>query len=583
MSDNITEDKNSQDAWSVPSEDAISDTVAPPMSPISAPSVTVPVSNSMNSHAVLPTEPLSDPAKTATVAPANAVVAPSDGPALITNQIPPIATSINKPAGSGKFVKVILTIIILVVVFSALLVGGVLADDKGWVNTGLSAKLSSLNISNFWGGLSANPSAASIQLEAAMKQQTNTAYIGKLVGYGSGSQSGASSGSIASPAPSYNPTASPLPTASPSLLPSSTPVPSPASSSAPPLGISTSPAGASELLSTNTSNVVANNVTDPLSLSYNYVLAGSGQNFDLAYSSASATNATASGGYRVVGGVAYAKVVETSTILSSGTVLNTRSAAIDAAVESWKKAGTLSASPDLLISLIAKKVANGQFVAAETIGSNRTYHFKSTISGSDIPLFSIMLPTEVAKLWQASNGSVDVWISRSTNSLIKLSLDLTRSSDKNKITFDALYDKSQVKNEIKIPENIVDEVVTPKTPDEQRKADLLTIAAALEKYKTAKGSYPISNGRERTDQLTSVLQLNLIPTYITKIPADSVVTKYYDYSSDGVTYELSAVLDSTTDTGGVMVGNKMIYTIKGPVAAASSSSAATSPSPLPGQ
>jgi len=470
----------------------------------------------------------------------------------------------------------------LVILLLILLVGAVMADDKGWMDSGLSSKLNSLNLSSFWGGLSANPTSASVQLESAMKLQTNTAFTGKLIGYGKGN-AGTNPLTIgASPTPisATSPSASGLIVSSPSPSASTETGVLPSSASAPPLASSTSSAGS--LISTTSSDSSANaTLADPLSSSYNFVFVGSGQNFDLSYSSNSSTNVVGSGGYRVVGGVVYTKVIEDKVLSSSAT---TSSTAASTELESWKKSGTLSMSPDLITSLIAKKLAAGQFVSGEKVGAERTYHFKSTISGSDIPLFSLVLPKDTATLWQASNGSMDIWVSRLTHQLVKVSFDLVRANDKNKITFEAVYDSAQVKSEIKIPENVVDTKVLPKTPDEQRKADLLAVAAALEKYKADNGGYPIATVRERIDQATSVLQLKLLPEYLTKIPADSVISKYYDYSSDGSTYELSAVLDSSTDTEGVMVGNKMIYTVKGPIATtAATGSSASSPSHTPSQ
>lgn len=76
--------------------------------------------------------------------------------------------------------------------------------------------------------------------------------------------------------------------------------------------------------------------------------------------------------------------------------------------------------------------------------------------------------------------------------------------------------------------------------DAKRKADLEAIRSALEIYKADNDAYPT------TGNLSA-----LETTYIGSIPADpSAPTTTYGYSSNGTTYCLGAILETTSPTCG---------------------------------
>jgi type II secretion system protein G len=102
----------------------------------------------------------------------------------------------------------------------------------------------------------------------------------------------------------------------------------------------------------------------------------------------------------------------------------------------------------------------------------------------------------------------------------------------------------------------------------RRKADLELIRSGIEIYKADCGSYPLTgqlsgdslSGSETADNtcLTSTV-------YIAKIPSDSLESRSYYYSSDGVTYELCAALeDDGTDTCSGSCGVTCNYQVVNP-------------------
>ncbi len=99
--------------------------------------------------------------------------------------------------------------------------------------------------------------------------------------------------------------------------------------------------------------------------------------------------------------------------------------------------------------------------------------------------------------------------------------------------------------------------------DDQRKADLATIAKALEEYHNAYVSYPAVSKVEKISATSGILFTSLVPTFISALPIDPKdPTYYYGYESDGSSFTLSAVLEDTTDSEGKTVGGKRLYFLK---------------------
>lgn len=121
------------------------------------------------------------------------------------------------------------------------------------------------------------------------------------------------------------------------------------------------------------------------------------------------------------------------------------------------------------------------------------------------------------------------------------------------------------------------EVTAVTNNDATRKSDLTKIKDALKKYYQANQKYPISLTVDKTSSPNSVLRV-LVPADITALPSDPVSTNYYGYKSDGTTFELTAVLDDTTDTSGTKVGNYYLYKITDSSVETPASTSSTTPS-----
>jgi len=114
--------------------------------------------------------------------------------------------------------------------------------------------------------------------------------------------------------------------------------------------------------------------------------------------------------------------------------------------------------------------------------------------------------------------------------------------------------------------------------DTQRKTDLANLKAALKQYYQANQAYPIAAIVEKTSDTDCVLKV-LVPTYIAKLPVDPLSpTKYYGYKSDGKTYELTAVLEDTTDPAGIKTGSLYLYKVTDSSTETTTSSSDTSSS-----
>lgn len=111
----------------------------------------------------------------------------------------------------------------------------------------------------------------------------------------------------------------------------------------------------------------------------------------------------------------------------------------------------------------------------------------------------------------------------------------------------------------KISPNISPEV-SSNANDEIRKGDLKRIQEALKKYFQANSKYPESAEITKTSDTSSSLAQVLIPTYLSSLPDDPLAPQYYyGYKSDGQSFELTGVLEDTTDPSGSYLGQYYIY------------------------
>lgn len=98
--------------------------------------------------------------------------------------------------------------------------------------------------------------------------------------------------------------------------------------------------------------------------------------------------------------------------------------------------------------------------------------------------------------------------------------------------------------------------------DDVRKQDLAQIHVALKSYFSATGKYPLAVDRVPLNSANNILEKELVVAgYLSAIPADPDQTKYYAYKSDGATFSLTAVLDSSTDPEATFNGGMSIYEI----------------------
>lgn len=119
-----------------------------------------------------------------------------------------------------------------------------------------------------------------------------------------------------------------------------------------------------------------------------------------------------------------------------------------------------------------------------------------------------------------------------------------------------------------IVEPITPEIITPKPNpvataagrDNTRKTDIQNIKTQLKVYYQQNQAYPVVVSQKVNDPNT-VLSV-LIPSYLESLPLDPLSpTYYYNYKSDGKTFELSSILEIKTDLSGKKVGNFFLYIV----------------------
>lgn len=220
-------------------------------------------------------------------------------------------------------------------------------------------------------------------------------------------------------------------------------------------------------------------------------------------------------------------------------------------------------------SIIGRRSGN------EKIGSTRC--FKYTLDNLEI---GDSLDYLGIKSDSVSKISGDVWIGIVDHYIHKVDVKITPSIASSisqiSVTFE-MYDYG-VENSIVVP--ALSDKITPAlgesattvpativeegdiySRDKTRKSDLITIKAALEKYKQTNGSYPKASVMVKLNIKDNIVQTSLIPEFIASIPADPKAAEgwYYGYKSDGNKFTLSARLENSADAQVTKVGDAYIH------------------------
>lgn len=95
--------------------------------------------------------------------------------------------------------------------------------------------------------------------------------------------------------------------------------------------------------------------------------------------------------------------------------------------------------------------------------------------------------------------------------------------------------------------------------DTTRKSDLTKIKTALNQYKQAKGSYPVSAKTIFISEPGNIVSQSLVPTYLNILPTDPDSSRKYGYKSDGATFTLTAVFDNANDSSVVVENGLSLY------------------------
>lgn len=129
------------------------------------------------------------------------------------------------------------------------------------------------------------------------------------------------------------------------------------------------------------------------------------------------------------------------------------------------------------------------------------------------------------------------------------------------LVFDIRYSNFNEPVNIKAPENAEDFMealgiedslgaAKKKANDAKRISEINTLKLALTMYHNENGSYPVTQGMEKTnDKNSAIYKLINSSKYITTIPVDPLDPNYfYGYKSDGKIFELSARLENLENT-----------------------------------
>ena len=251
---------------------------------------------------------------------------------------------------------------------------------------------------------------------------------------------------------------------------------------------------------------------------------------------------------------------------SDNIVYNAANAGSWMTIDNSKVSGLSPVNNKLLGSDLANSgfSMTGERVGNEVVNGVRCYHYKGTVQiGDALKAFGLTTTS-------AQSVNVEFWSGTKDHLIhqIKLTIIPAVESAVTRISLDLLISGyGDAISGYTIPSNSKtysgNSDSTVATRDQTRKADLKTISDALASYFKTKNAYPIAKNSEKISATSGTLYSALVPTYTKSLPVDPMSgTYYYGYKSDGKTYELSAVLESSDDKDGTIIGSKNIYFIK---------------------
>ena len=240
-------------------------------------------------------------------------------------------------------------------------------------------------------------------------------------------------------------------------------------------------------------------------------------------------------------------------------------------------------SPLMLNSL----TVSGKREANEPMGGVRCYRYSidNLVLGNNLSSFGLSQDN-------IKNISGILWVGIKDKLPRRISLKITGSNVAVTKEFDIALDfyDYAVQNNFTSP--TADETISPiassntnssqntapvVTNDQTRKTDIQNIEAALESYKTANGSYPLSSSLLKLNISGNIVQSALSPAYLAIWPADPKASDgwYYSYKSNGATYSLSARLEDAADPSVTLTNGIPLYIVSSATVVATGVSAAT--------
>lgn len=117
------------------------------------------------------------------------------------------------------------------------------------------------------------------------------------------------------------------------------------------------------------------------------------------------------------------------------------------------------------------------------------------------------------------------------------------------------------------PDNVKENILTAdglglSGNDEKRAIDLVLVANAIQKYNKDSNKYPSTEGQMQKMNGDNVLLKELVAKYLPSLPADPNPNAYYAYKSDGIYYELTAVLEDKNSSACKVEGSICIFKIR---------------------
>lgn len=231
---------------------------------------------------------------------------------------------------------------------------------------------------------------------------------------------------------------------------------------------------------------------------------------------------------------------------------------------------------DLFTADVAKTVTvKGSRSGNEVVGDTRCYNYQ---------IDNLDLGNALAGMGIASGTTTlisgNVWIGIQDKLIRKIDLRITPSSDSavTAIRVTAQISDYGIANSFQAPlagstisatgsattsaTAITADLSTPAGRDTKRKNDLVLIKAALSRYHSAKGTYPIVANSIQLLTSGNALETALVPTYTSALPIDPKESEGWAYnykSPDGVSFSLSARLENTSDPEAKLVAGAYLY------------------------